>query len=80
MAVDKSLLLSLAPAVAPDVFAPAPVFEVLEPFYAEPPVLLIFCPVLFYLALVTSVGLDPWPEVDELAAAPPFGEEDLFLS
>ena len=59
MAVDKSLLLSLAPAVAPDVFAPAPVFDVLEPFYAEPPVLFIFYPVLFYLALVTSVGLDP---------------------
>ena len=36
-----------------------PVFDVLEPFYAEPPVLLIFYPVLFYLALVTSVGLDP---------------------
>jgi len=59
LAVDKSLLLSLAPAVAPDVVAPAPGFEVLEPFYADPPVLFIFCPVLFYLALVTSVGLDP---------------------
>ena len=60
MAVDKSLLLSLAPAVAPDVFAAAAVFDpALEPFYADPPVLLIFYPVLFYLAEVTSVGLDP---------------------
>lgn len=66
--MDKSLLRSLALAVAPDVFAPAPVFEALEPFYADPPVLFIFYPVLFYLALVTSVGLDPWPEVEELAA------------
>lgn len=57
--MDKSLLLSLAPAVAPVVFAAAPVFEVLEPFYADPPVLFIFYPVLFYLALVTSVGFDP---------------------
>jgi len=59
LAVDKSLLLSLAPAVAPDVFAPGAGFDALEPFYADPPVLFIFAPVLFYLALVTSVGLDP---------------------
>lgn len=59
MAVDKSLLLSLAPAVAPVVVPPAAVLDVLEPFYADPPVLFIFCPVLFYLALVTSVGFDP---------------------
>jgi hypothetical protein len=35
--------------------------------------------VLFYLALVTSVGFDPDPVVDEFAAAAPLGDDDLLL-